>query len=519
MKVNFFMKLGIVLFLIGISFGPLLARDLNFSTPADAESLDPAAAGTMEALIGIEPFYETLVSLKGMTTDLAPSLATSWEVSKDGMAITFNLRKGVKFHDGTELTAEDVRYTYERLLKTSLNSAAKTLGTCTNPQKIFAVDKYTFKMELSRVNPLVFGVLTSPFCSIVNKAYVAKYSTEGDPYGLNWMRNHPMGTGPWKFEKWLVNQRLSMTKNEDYWGGKAHFDRMNINVISDPAAAQMMLEKGELDIATRLRMDQYTTLEKSKDVDVKSFSTLKTVTLRINCGGKPFDDVRVRQALNYAINYNEIIKVVEQGKAIRNYSALPNNLWGKNHDVKPKYEFDPEKAKSLLKEAGLEKGFEARLYYSPARYAPFEDMVPLLESYFRKIGIQIKPQKLAYTTQQAKMYNRDYDLALDTWIPYFPDPREVIHKHYHSEAWKTKVWSWSFWENPTADKLITEAENTMDHHEREWRYQRVDQIGVENAVYAHLYQTQETMAMRKNIKNVVWHPTLQFKGFASISAE
>ena len=238
MKIKHFVRIGLVMLLVIMGASSLLAKDLNFSSPSDAESLDPAVASTMEAIPRIECFYDTLVTLKGMTTELAPSLATSWEFSKDGMAVTFNLRKGVKFHDGTELTAEDVRYTYERLLKTSLQSAAKTLGTCTNPQKIFAVDKYTFKIELVKTNPLLFGVLTTPWCSIMNKAYVTKYATEGDPYALNWMRNHPMGTGPWKFEKWLMNQRLSMTRNEDYWGEKAHFDRMNINVISDPAAAQ-----------------------------------------------------------------------------------------------------------------------------------------------------------------------------------------------------------------------------------------------------------------------------------------
>jgi peptide/nickel transport system substrate-binding protein len=495
------------------------AGTLEFSAPWDAESLDPAATGAVESINGVGPFYETLVSFKGMTTEVIPHLATSWEVSKDGKVIVFTLRKGVKFHDGTEFTAKDAKYSLERMIRTSLNAPGKILAKLTTPEKLTVVDKYTLRMELDTVTPRVFGILSSPFVSMVSKDYVEKYSTPGDPYGLTWMRNHPMGTGPWKFEKWAVNQRLTMTKNADYWGEKPRFERMNVNVLSDPAAAQMMLEKGDLDIATRLKMEQYSTLEKVKDVAVQSYPTLRTVSLRFNCGKKPFDDVRVRQAVNYAINYDEIIKYVEMGKAERIYSALPNNLWGRNPDVHPKYDYNPEKAKSLLKEAGLEKGFDATLLYSPGRYTQFEDMVPYLESYLRKIGIRIKAQKLAYTTQQAMMVKKEYEMALDTWTPYYPDPREITYYFFHSESWKRGDWSWSNWENAAADKLVGEAETIMDQREREWRYQKADQIAVENAVYAHLYQTAETVAMRKNIKGVLWHPTIWFKSFGSIYRE
>jgi len=524
MKKNSLIKSGIIflsitLFFMLCSSNPSTATELKtlmFSTQSETEALDPVQGVAIESLNAIGSFYDTLITFKGGGTELAPCLAESWEISKDGKSITFHLRKGVKFHDGTELTADDVKYTLERVLKTKLHHSIK-FSKILSVDGLIVVNKYTFLLRIKRPTLRIFPMLTYTMgAGIVSRDYVKKHSTEGDPYGLNWMRNHEMGTGPWKLEKWLVNEKLTKSRNDEYWGDKPHFDRMIINVISDPATAQMMLERGDLDIATRLTIDQYAALEKVKGVVVKDYPTLKTVYTRINCSKKPFDDVRVRQALNYAINYDELIKYVEKGKAFRLYTTLPRGVLGWNPDVKPKYTYDPEKAKSLLEEAGLAKGFEVTLLYSPGRYAQFEDMVPYIISYLANIGIKAKAQKLAYSTQIAEMKKREYDLALDTWTPFYPDPSSTALYYYLSSIWKGRGWSFAFWENKRLDELITIGDDNLDIEKRAEQYQEADQIAVENAIAVPFYQVKEPVAMRDNIKNLEWHPTLLYKKFMSV---
>lgn len=227
--------------------------------------------------------------------------------------------------------------------------------------------------------------------------------------------------------------------------------------------------------------------------------------------------MRVRKALNYAINYDELIQYVEMGKVTRLYGTCPIGILGHNPDVTPKYTYDPERAKSLLKEAGVSEGLEVTLLTSISRHAPFEDMLPYIVSYLKDVGIEAKAQKLSFSTQYAKMMKREFDLALNCWNPYNPDPSETSLAYYQSYRWKQGFgWSFAFYDNKELDELLAVAEENMDRKERAQQYKKADQITVENAAAAPLYQTHETIAMRDDIKGLDWHSTLWYKGFKSL---
>jgi len=514
-----------VLFLLGLlsAGGGVFAAEKNlvFATQTDITSVDPHQASGHLSMMGVNPFYDTLVTLKGGTTELCPGLAESWNVSPDGTVITFKLRKNVKFHDGKPLTAEDVKFTFVRLLKAKVTSPSTLLAKKTAEDMMEAVDAHTFRMRLHQKSPVIFGTLTAPWFGIMSKDYVTQHATKEDPLALKWMYNHECGTGPWELAQWVPNEKLVYKRFKGYWGDNSEcgqvpkVDTITVPIIKDPSTTLMMLQKGDVDMATGLGPDQYARLQSDANIKVQGFPAFYTAFLEINTSRKPFDNVKVRQALNYAINYDELIKYVEQGNAIRLHSTLPEGMWGKNNNV-PKYDFDPKKAKELLKEAGFPNGFETTLLYSAERYMPFEQASVYIQAYLDQIGIKAKLTKVAWPTQLDTMRAANFDLALQTWTPYYPDPAEFLWYFYNSTVFKAKGWNFSFWDNARTTELTEKAEQVMDRKEREKLYQEVEQIGVENAVYVNLYQMKNMLATRSNISGAIWSPTLWHKQFATI---
>jgi peptide/nickel transport system substrate-binding protein len=236
--------------------------------------------------------------------------------------------------------------------------------------------------------------------------------------------------------------------------------------------------------------------------------------MNINCSVKPFDNVKVRQAMNYAINHDEIIEFVEQGTAIRLRTIIPEGIWGRPSEFM-KYEYNPEKAKQLLKEAGYPDGFSTTLTFSAERYGNFEPLSVYIQSYLNDVGIKTSLKKVAWPIQLADMKAAKHEITLNTWSPYYPDPAEFVPYFYNAEYYKMGSWNFSFWENSEATRMAIEAEQVMDQAKRAELYSQVEKIGVENAVYVYLYQMSNMMAMRDEVQGEIYHPTLWHKQFAT----
>ena len=519
MKIRKLMQIAVIPFCVILLATPALAKEAGTITVAikiDADALDPAQVGTLQSIVATSALYDTLVTFKGDTPEVIDSLAESWDVSEDQKTITFHLRKGVKFHNGEELTAEDVKYSYTRLIKTELRDTGLKLAKLVADDGFIVQDKYTFVMKLKKPTPRIFSTLTSQLgYGIVSKSYVEKHATEEDPYALKWMSANAMGTGPWKLDKWSKGEKLILKRNDAYWGEKPGFDTLVLNVIPDPTTAQMMLEIGDVDMALDLTMDQYQALEKTRGMKVTDFPTLRTVYMYMNAQKEPFGSVKVRKALNYAVNHGELIEFVELGKAQRSYGILAKGSTGWDPEIEPKYEYNPEKARSLLREAGYPDGFKTSLIVSVPRHAPYETMLPYLISYFGDVGVEVKVQKLAWTALFGKLKNGDFEISLFSWNPY--DPTTVPLHYYDSERWKANLgWNFAYWEDGRFDDLVRKAADNMNPDERYAQYKEADRIAAENAVTIPLYQLKKTIAVREDIGGIDWHPTIWYKGFKNL---
>jgi peptide/nickel transport system substrate-binding protein len=501
--------------------GATAEKNLIFATPVDIMSVDPHQGSGTSQYQGIHPFYDTLVTLKGGTTEIGPALAESWTVSPDGKSITFKLRKNVKFHDGRPLTAEDVKFTFIRHLKAKKASPSMLLNKLTSEEMLEVVDPHTFKMGLRNVSPVVFATLTTSLYGIMSKDYVTKHATNEDPEAFKWMFNHECGSGPWELVQWSPNEKIGYKRFKDYWGDNSVWapvpkvDSMTILIVKEPSTMVMMLRKGEVDMATGLGADDYESLKADPNIKVTGYPGFMIGFIQINASRKPFDNVKVRQALNCAINYDELIKYIERGNALRIHTMLPDGMWGKNDDVM-KYNYDPQRAKELLKEAGYPNGFETTLLYSQERYGPYEQASVYIQAYLNNIGIKTKLTKVAWPIQLETMRASNFDLALQTWSPFYPDPAEFLPYFYNANVFKGRGWNFSFWDNPTTTELCEKAEKVIDGKERETIYRQVQKIGIENAVYVPLYQLKNMLATRSNITGHIWHPSLWHKQFATV---
>jgi len=334
---------------------------------SDAVGLDPADVTDGESVTVIDNIFEGLVRYKPGTTEVEPWLATSWDVSSDGLEWTFHLRQGVKFQDGTPFNADAVVFSYER--QRDPNHPFHKYGKWDYWQWCFSevsktekVDDYTVKMTLD--HPF------APFLSTMAMftAFIVS-PTNCNKWGDQWFA-HPVGTGPFTFVEWVKGDHITLEKYADYWGEKPKIDKLIFKVIDDASQRLLALQKGEVDGIEFPNPDDLPTIEKDPNLQILSEPGLNIGYLAMNMGTdtkgfqKPFGDVRVRQAINYAINKTAIVDQLYRGTAVVAKNPIPPTLWGYNDDIQD-YEYNPTKAKELLAEAGYSNGFKTQLWAMP----------------------------------------------------------------------------------------------------------------------------------------------------------
>jgi peptide/nickel transport system substrate-binding protein len=473
--------------------------------------LDPGTSGASEAVQNMFLLYDTLIMIDG-NGNIIPGLAEKWDISEDYKTFTFHLRKGVTFHDGAPFTANDVKFSYDRVLRvkrTSFGNYLKiaSLDSCT------VVDDHTLKIELTVPSPNFLIDATAPSYAVVNSEYVKKHMTDQDPEALKWMTENGNGTGPYALVKNLPGQKIQYKRNDNYWGGPGSLksvpktEKLVFIEVKDSSTARLMLEKGDVDIVEKLTVEQFEEVGKNENLQVGNFEVPTAVYLTADVSKPPFDDPAVRKAISHAINYQEIITYIEKDNVTRLAGMIPKGIMGHNSDLKP-YDFDAEKAGKLLKGSQHADGLKTQLVFAMERRAEFEQVAAYIQSYLSEIGITTEIQKIAFDAQIAKMEKGDYGLSLMYWTCVLPDPDDVVGWLYDAKR-ASGGWNGAFWPDENVMGMMKAGREMADQKERQALYMEADKIASENAIYFPLYQLTKQVAFRKGVENVNFDPLLK----------
>jgi len=478
----------------------------------DADNLDPAVTMTNNSWTVTYPAYERLVRFKVEngrgSTEVEGDLAKSWVTSDDGREWTFTLAEGHKFADGTPVNAEAVKFSFERLLKVA-KGPSESVGPISEIQ---AIDDYTVKFVLKEPFGPFLAALATNGASIVNPAVMA-HEADGD-LAQAYLSDHTMGSGPYQVTSWEKDQQIVLEPNPHYGGTAPYFKKVIVKIVKEASARRLQLEKGDLDIAEDLPVDQIDALKSVPGVTVVDEPSFQVTYLYLNNTRKPLDDVRVRQALSYAVDYQGIIDGILLGNGVQMRGPVPVGLWGHDPDVM-QFTYDPAKAKALLAEAGVS---DLKLGYLYSKKDPnWESIGLVLQQNLADIGVQVEMQDLAYPTMREKLNTGDFDIAAGNWTPDYGDPSMFMNYWFDSKLHGLPG-NRAFYTNPKVDELIRKAVALSDVDERKKLYGEAQKIVVEEAPYILLFQTNYQVAMRDDVKGFIYNPmTLQMFNFETMS--
>lgn len=372
---------------------------LKIGAEAEPTGFDPHTTTQHVALRIINQMYETLVDVDD-DLNVIPRLAESWE-QPDETSYIFNLRKGVKFHSGRELKAEDVKYSFERILDPDIGGLGSSESYAGNVEKVEVLDDYRVKITLSKITAPFLASMSSTYCAIVDKEAV---EANGD------LMRADGGTGPYTLGEWVPDNRVTLNKFKDYYKEGYAMDMVEFYVLSDSSARMNALRTGEVDLIVG-DSAMLVLANAAKNVDVYKIRTRDYVTLCINMNKEEFKDIKVRQAISLALDREEIINLAFNGEAeVSGFIPASMGHWAVDVNEHPLYKQDIEKAKELMKEAGYENGFDA--VCTVGLLDTIRNSGTVIQQQLSKIGINVKIQNKENAQYIEDWKNHEFDLMV-----------------------------------------------------------------------------------------------------------
>ncbi len=475
----------------------------------DIITLDPAVAYEFGGILPAGNMYETLVSFNpGDPGVLVPVLATSWDVADDGdmWKLTFNLDPNAKFASGNPVTAEDVAFSWGRAIDINKSPAFLLIDVCQiAKENVTAVDAATLELKLPKtVSPQVcLAVLTFTTAAVVEKA--ALEPNMGSDMGESWLNDHSAGSGPYVLNKWDRSVNVTLDVNPTYWGGTVPaMKRVIIQNTPELANLQAAIETGDADIAQDLGSEQAAALEGNPDLTlVRGLSTL-LVYVGMNATKAPLDNPDVREAIRYAINYDDIITLLG-GNAELVQEIIPIGFLG--HTGNNPFTQDIAKAKELLAKAGVAEGTEIN-FIVPTATAPggveWSTVAAKIQSDVAQIGLTLNIQQL----QQSELLNiyraQGGELVMINWGPDFPDPDGNVTPFANYDA-KSLAFR-NDWNDPKAIEMSKQAAIELDPAKRTELYAELVDYVMHNGPYIMLYQPTRIFGVRNNVEGFMYDP-------------
>ncbi|MFC3058687.1 ABC transporter substrate-binding protein [Paenirhodobacter populi] len=470
------------------------AETLRMAMGYDPVSLDPIATSDNGSIWTQLLIYDTLVRPDATGEKLEPGLAESWTVSDDGLTIGFKLRDA-KFSDGTPVTPQDVQFSIERAA-----SEDSGWGRFYRPITSFEIpNDHEIVMHLAEPFTPAFNNLALFAAAILPKAEV---EAKGQAFF-----DAPIGSGPFVLKKWTRGSALELTKNPYYWqAGKPAVDDAVLEVVTEPSARAIKLEAGEVDVALDPPLNQIKDLQSKPGVVIGEVIPYRADFVQLNTRYAPLGDEKVRQALNYAIDKDALIKGVLYGAGKPAASAMPVMAYA-DPDLKP-YPHDLAKAKELLAEAGYPDGFEAEMLVDSG-IATQRNTAIALQAMLSQVGVRVKIQMLESGTQWETTKAGNYQMSLSYTTSDTIDPDQIIGfvavnperaNAYHTE-----------WKSDRLNDLYAQERQTVNGPERGAMFQDMIRILHDGAPYIYLYHPATVWAQKDYVKGFSVLPTSNFR--------
>ena len=532
MKSKIFMVLLFAVILILGTIGIASAKGtLVYGSSGDASRLDPADVTDGESIQRMDNIFEGLLEFEAGTTEIKPCLATSWDASADGTEIVFNLRKGVKFHDGTDCNADAVVFSFAR--QYDLNHPYHQYGEWaywgymfSDIKEMIKIDDYTVKLVLKRPNASIMTSLAMFTVNIVSPANAEKY--KGDAF------KYPCGTGPFKFVEWVKDDHITLEVNDSYWRERSQLDKVIFKVIPDPSARLMALEVGEVQGIEYPNPADFARINANKDLVLMTQPGMNIGYMAMNTGYgyedankngvrdpdepwvktpgyfEPLTKKKVRQAINMAIDKQSIVDNLYMGTAIKAKNGMPPFMLGYNDEIKD-YPYDPAKAKELLTEAGYPNGFEVTLYVMPVSRPYMFDPPKIgeaIQSYLGAIGIRVKFYQVDWGTYLQETEAGKHQMCLLGWTGDNGDPDNFMNVLYGANACSIgTAGNYAFFNDENVQILLSKALQTYDKEKRAEYYKKAQEVIHEDAGWVYLAHSTQNMVFRKNVHGFVLYPT------------
>ena len=481
----------------------------------DIISLDPAEAYELTGIQVLANTYDRIERFDPTDINkLVGGVAESSTVSEDGKTFTFKIRSGLKFASGNPVTAKDAAWSLQRVIK--LNKTPVFLISQLGWTKdnidtlVTAPDDSTLKLTITVdfAPSLVNALLSSVVGSVVDSKLAKEHEKDGD-FGYAWLKTNSAGAGAYTLKSWKPNESVTLEANPTYRGGEAKLKRVVLRHVPEPAAQRLLIEKGDADVALNLTGDQVAGVKDNKDVTITDSPQALLYYIGFNVKTKELQDVRVRQALRYLIDYDGVVKNILKGGAQVHQSFWASGFWAALDDNP--YKLDVEKAKALLKDAGYADGFSLDL--DAPNSSPFNSIAQSIQATFAQAGVKVNIIPAETKAILTKYRARQHQALLIYWGPDYMDPHTNADGFANNldntdAATKGKPLAWrNSWSDDAVNKATAAAVSERDEGKRKQDYLDLQKKVLDDGPYAIIFQETKQVATRANVKGFIFGPS------------
>jgi peptide/nickel transport system substrate-binding protein len=447
---------------------------------------------------------------------LRPELAESWQVAADGGSVTFKLRKDARFHDGTPVTAKDVKWSFDRAVAVGgFPTFQMKAGSLEKPEQFMAVDDHTFRVGFLRRDKLTMPDLAVPVPVVINSALARKNATASDPWATEWLKSNDAGSGAYRLESWKPGTETVYVRYDDWKSGPLpRLRKVIVREVPSAGNRRALLERGDADISFDLPPKDFSEIARAGKLVVVGHPVENAhAYVGMNVKNPPFNNVKVRQAVAYAIPYESIFSTAVFGRGtLLSGNPIATNTSGYDPKASP-YRTDIARAKALMAEAGMPNGFESPLFFDQGFATINEPTAVLVQESLAQIGIKTTINRIPGANWRNLMLKKEMPLYINAFGGWLNFPEYFFFWNYHSQ---NAVFNTMSYQNPAMDKLIDAARFDSDPKKYADDVRGFVKIALDDVPRVPIYQPNLDVAMQKNIRGYQYwfHRQLDYRQLA-----